>query len=348
MIFLCSRPDPFRYRLWIRERKAELDPTMADFNYQEVTDPNFPVRELVQSVTAMPMMSDRRIVEVHGLLARLARQLEVARTAEQARTEAQLLLQTMANLPAESWLILTEPLDGSRIDWSRRFQKASRGLTPTLETLRADRRMEVVNLARPGPKDLEPWIQERCRKKKLACGARVIRLLAERVGHDLQMLDLELDKLSAYANGTDLAVRDVQALVTDYREEPVFRLGNAVFQQNRREALSTLAQLLEQGLNPIQILATLGTQVRLLAAIRLSSRHSDQEIAHQMGVKPYAVVMARRNANRYTPAQVITLSDMLLEADYAMKSQPDAELVLEVLIGRMVFPESWPAMATVG
>ncbi len=347
MIFLCQRPDPFRYRLWIREQKAELDPTMADFNYQVVTDANYPVPELVQTVTAMPLMSDLRIVEVHGLLARLTRQLETAHTAERARTEAQLLLQTLASLPVESRLILTEALDGTRTDWSRRFQKASRGLIPKLGALLTDGRMAVVDLARPGPRDLESWVHARCRAKKLSCGAQVSRMLAERAGHDLQLLDLELDKLGAYADGAELTPRDVQALVTDYREEPVFRLGNAVFQQKRREALSTLAQLLEQGLNPIQILATLGTQVRLLAAIRFSPRYSDQDIARQMGVKPFAVTAARRNVNRYTPAQVVALSDMLLEADYAMKSQPDAELVLEVLIGRMVFPVSWPDVSAV-
>ncbi len=347
MIYLCNRPDPFRYRLWLHELKAKLDPAMADFNYQEITDSDSPVEELVQAVTALPLMSDLRIVVVHGLLARLARQQEAARPAERARSEAQLLLQTLESLPAESCLVMVEPPDDTRIDWCRRFQKVTRTDSSDLDTLLAAKRIEAINLARPAARDLVPWIQERCREKGLSCGSQVMRILAERVGHDLQLMDQELDKLAAFADGTDLSVRDVQALVTDYREEPVFRLGNAVFQQNRREAMSALAQLLDQGFNPIQILATLGTQVRLLAAIRLSSRTSDQDIAGQMGVKPFAVAMARRNASRYTPAQVITLSDMLLEADYAMKSQPDAELILEVLIGRMVYPESWPDMSAV-
>ncbi len=347
MIYLCQRPDPFRYRLWLQDLKAQLDPAMADFNYQEITDPNLSVHELAQTATAMPLMSDRRIVTVQGLLARLTRQQKGTRVAQQTKDEARRLLHMFDSLPAETHLVLMEPADGTRTDWYRRFQRATQGEGVDADTLRSTGRLKVVNLPRPRARELEAWVQTRCRAKQLACGPPVLSMLAERVGHDLQLLDLELDKLAAYADGAEVAVRDVKALVTDYREEPVFQLGNAVFQQNRREALSILTQLLAQGLNPIQILATLGTQVRLLAAARLATRSSDQEIAQQMGVRPFAITMARRNAQRYTPAQIITLSDMLLEADYAMKSQPDAELVLEILIGRLIFPASWPDVSAV-
>lgn len=341
MIQLCPRPDPFRLRLWIGAQKNRLDPTMADFNFQEFDQSDLSVSELAQAVRAMPMMSDVRIVVAHGRLHRLQTVLRRA-PARRDWVGAQWseLLHLLESAPEETLLALVEPDADPGSDWDRRFRAVADAQAPTLRALMRQGRVQELDLTRPAPPQMGNWVRKRCRFKGLSVRGDAVNPLVARAGHDLRLLDGELDKLAAFADGAEVTARDVQALVTDYREEPIWELSNSVFRQQRPRAVAVLVQLLDQGLAPIQILATLGTQVRLLAAIKSSSA-SDQEIAGWMKVHPYAVQVARRNAFRYRADQIRAMVDMLLEADHAMKSQPDAELVLEHLIVRLLMPGSW-------
>ena len=178
------------------------------------------------------------------------------------------------------------------------------------------------------------------REERLRIASPAVDELVRRASSDLRNLDQELDKLAAYAKGEPISLEAVQELVPDYSEDFIFALSNAVFQQQRDEAMRVLSHLLSQGLHPIQILATLGSQARMLAAVRLS-RESPDAIAKALKVKPYAVQRSMRNAARLSPDQVRAMVDMLLEADLKMKSTPHAEAVLETLVGHLVSPETW-------
>lgn len=339
MIYFCHRPDPFRYRLWIRDLKAGLDPAMVDFNWQRLEGPQISVAEAAAVAHAMPMMSDMRVVEIHGLLQHLMKRKRHKSTRAQGTAEGAELLHMLASLPPETRLVLVEPEARANQGWAQSVKALATAQTPPLEAIG----IESVDLATPQKRQLDDWIRERCRTKNLNCTAAAVRMLHQRVGHDLQLLDMELDKMAAYANGARLSEQAVGAMVADYREEPIWRLADAVFRQERAQAMSAMVQLLEQGLSPIPILATLGTQMRLLAAVKMS-RARDQEIVSQMKVRPFAVQRARRNAARFSTAQILMFSDLLQEADFAMKSQPNAEQTLEILIGRLITPASWTAV----
>ncbi len=335
MIYLCLRPDPFRYRLWLQDLKRKLDPAMADFNYQELPGRESSLADITDAAYAMPMMDAARIVAVTGWLQARRGSGRKPDDAERAA-----LLSRLAQLPAETWLVFAEPEMRGLKNWQGAFGPLAQTETAQLQALAQDGRLEVVPLDAPHAKELPAWIQKRCRAKQMACADDAVRELGLRAGHDLQLLDTELDKMAAYADGAVVSVEDVRAMVTDYREDPIWGLADAVFRQERSRALSSLAHLLDQGLSPIQILATLGSQVGLMAAVRMD-KAGDQDIASQMKVSPYALRHARRKAARYSARQIVQFSDMLLEADYAMKSQPHAEAILEELIGRFVTPTSW-------
>lgn len=342
MIHLCLQPNPFRYQLWLRELKKQLDPDMADFNFQRFDGTKVTAAEVGDAAAAMPMMSDVRIVEAEGLLDRLRSDLQKgsAERKELARAERRELLDILRDLPAESILVLMEPESSRAKDWKSRFGPLGKSDKEILSDLQTERTLSVVSLSTPTKQELIKWIEQRGKAKKLACDTEALWALAQRVGHDLQLLDLELDKLAAYANGDTVTKPEVEDLIADYREEPIWQLADAVFSQSRRKAITSLTHLESQGFTPYHILSTLGSQLRLMAAVKMSDS-SDDGIAATLKAHPYAIRMARGRANRFSRSEILYFCDLLQDADFTMKSQSHPEQTLEVLIGLLVTPAMW-------
>ena len=110
------------------------------------------------------------------------------------------------------------------------------------------------------------------------------------MGGDLRVVANEVDKLATYAGpGQAIDVADVEALVSQASEASIFACVDAVAQGDRRTALSSLAELLEEGEKPERVLALVGRQVRLLLQAKdLTMRGEDQEaIGRALGVPPF-------------------------------------------------------------
>ena len=342
MIYLCLQPNPFRYRLWLRTLKNQLDPDMADFNFQKFDGAKISAAEVGDAAAAMPMMSDVRIVEVEGLLDRLRSDLQrgSAERKALARTERTELLNIMWDLPRETLLVLMEPESSRATDWKSRFGSLGKKEKEILTDLEAEQTLNVVLLNTPVKQELIKWIEQRGQEKNLACDTEALWALAQRAGHDLQLLDLEMDKLAAYADGDTLSRQDIEELIADYREEPIWQLADAVFSQSRRKAMISLTHLESQGFTPYHILGTLSSQLRLMAAVKMSSS-SDEAIASALKAHPFAIRMARGKANRFSQNEILYFCDLLQDADFTMKSQAHPEQTLEVLIGLLVTPAMW-------
>lgn len=358
MIHLCAGADPFRYQLFLRELKAGLDPAMADFNYVELEAPGAALEDVQREVQALPVMADQRIVAAHGIWTAFAGSARRSGATGRATLAErwQLSLTALAGMPETTVLVLYEPDLKPNFKEIRELPAPPELMAvPTVEDLeREGRLIREDRLRVPKREDfrswtqflhswtqfLRDWTESRCNEKKLRIAGPAVDELVRRASSDLRNLDQELDKLAAYAKGESISPEVVRELVPDYSEDLIFALSNAVFQQQRDEAMRALGQLLSQDEHPIKILATLGAQARMLAAVRLS-RESPDAIAKAMKVRPYAVQRAMRNAARLSPDQVRAMVDMLLEADLKMKSTPHAEAVLETLVGHLVSPETW-------
>ncbi|MXZ40327.1 MAG: DNA polymerase III subunit delta [Caldilineaceae bacterium SB0666_bin_21] len=343
VIHLCAGADPFRYQLFLKNLKAGLDPAMADFNYVELEAPSASLEDIEREIQALPVMADERIVAAHKVWTAFADSVRRSKTRgrETLAERWQLSLTALAGMPATTVLVLYEPDLKPDFKAIRELPAPAGGMAvPTIEDLEREKKLRRENLAAPKRNEMRSWAEFRCSEKQIRIAGPAVDELVRRASSDLRNLDQELDKLAAYAKGEPISLEAVRELVPDYSEDFIFALSNAVFQQQRDEAMRVLSHLLSQGLHPIQILATLGSQARMLAAVRLSGESPDA-IAKAMKVKPYAVQRSMRNAARLSPDQVRAMVDMLLEADLKMKSTPHAEAVLETLVGHLVSPDTW-------
>ena len=318
MIHLCVGADPFRYQLFLKDLKAGLDPAMADFNYVELEAPGASLEDIQKEIRALPVMADRRIVAVHGIWTAFAgsARRSGATSRETLAERWQLGLTALAGMPETTTLVLYEPDLKPDFKDIRELPAPTDGLAvPTIEDLEREQKLRRENLAAPKRNEMRSWAEFRCSEKRLRIAGPAVDELVRRASSDLRNLDQELDKLAAHAKGEPISLEAVRELVPDYSEDFIFALSNAVFQQQRDEAMRVLGHLL--------------------------SRESPDVIAKAMKVKPYAVQRSMRNAARLSPDQVRAMVDMLLEADLKMKSTPHAEAVLETLVGRLVSPDTW-------
>ncbi|HEU4385361.1 MAG TPA: DNA polymerase III subunit delta [Anaeromyxobacteraceae bacterium] len=172
--------------------------------------------------------------------------------------------------------------------------------------------------------------------------------LAELVGDDARTLAAEVGKLAAYAGErTVITAEDVEALVARVASDKFFALGNAVESRDLAGALSVLRRSLEDGLSGPQLLASLAGALRRLIVEqergrlaapgrRLPSFEAWSAAvlptipADELGErKPYGLWMKYQASQRFDRGELLDGLSALAEADLALKSGGDGQVLLE-------------------
>jgi DNA polymerase III subunit delta len=141
---------------------------------------------------------------------------------------------------------------------------AQRGLVIDL-TLKKAKKTEQTAASRR-------YLQDRLGREGKQIEKEAEALLLERVGPDLGLLEMEIQKLVTYSEEKRIALEAVEALVAANREEPIYELTAALGRRNAKEGLRILRRLWEQGYHPLPVLSGLINAFRrfLLALERLA------------------------------------------------------------------------------
>ncbi len=126
------------------------------------------------------------------------------------------------------------------------------------------------------------YLQDRLGREGKQIEKAAEALLLERVGPDLGLLEMEIQKLVTYSEEKRIALEAVEALVAANREEPIYELTAALGRKNAPEGMRILRRLWEQGYHPLPILGGLINAFRrfLLALERLAL--SGPQEAHRL------------------------------------------------------------------
>jgi DNA polymerase-3 subunit delta len=313
----------------LRGDLAGGDPAMAELNTSVLDGKGLTLGELRHVCDAIPFMADKRLVIVHGLLSQLA---SSRRSGEQAVSEEEQpawkkayledLVAYLPKLAPTTRLILVES----------RTLPASH---PFLKLAEREETGYIKSFPRPKDRDLPGWIQRRARAKQGAIDHEATRMLAALVGDDLRLLDQEIEKLLIYANGRQVTAEDVRELVSRAREMSIFDLVDCVGRRQTDRALRLLHQLMEDGKEPLYVLAMLARQVRILIQVKelQSEGMTEREIVTHLKLHPFVVQKGCAQAQNFRMAQLEAAHQRLVETDWAIKTgQSEDVLALDVLI----------------
>ena len=267
------------------------------------------------------------------------------------RSEGQLDEVLRRGLPEGNCLILT----AEAVDKRKALFKAISEQGVVLEFLK------VKNDA--GQRDLAGRIsRELLGKSGKAMSSGAFLELGKKTGFDLKKLTGEIEKLVTYSGEKDLIdEKDIGLLIERAYEDSVFSLTAAICEKKSGKALEILRDLLEEGIHHLMILTMIAREFRLLLYARLLRESgkageispdiefpqfqksvvpkikewaaSENGLAELKNQHPYVLYKLFRNTSRFSPAELISRLEYLLETDLGLKTTgQDPKLLMEKTI----------------
>lgn len=160
-------------------------------------------------------------------------------------------------------------------------------------------------------------------------------------GEDLNLLKNEVSKISAYAQGEEITLSDIEKLSTVNLETKIFALSDAVLNGNGDKAFSTLDLLFYQREEPIMMLYVLSASYIDAYRIRIADECGvlKDNVAKDFDYKNRAFVLqnARKATARVSTEALRKSLSVLIEADEKFKTTSiNARLYMEQLIAQLL------------
>lgn len=253
-------------------------------------------------------------------------------------------------LPRKTHLILVAEKLGDHHPLAKAIEE--HGVRVSRKAERKGRGIETLDISGLVAHELNPL------KKKLARDAETE--LKMRLGDDLRLIAVELQKLASYVGDRPTIAReDVEAIVAPVREEEFFALGEAVGEGNLTRALQLFHDELRRKTNASSValpfLGGIASQVRKLlydrARYEALNATDSRELAYndfqarlfpavereckEKGQKvpnPFGSWLNYKRARRRTRAQWRCSLILCAEADFAVKNGADPQLLIERLL----------------
>lgn len=149
--------------------------------------------------------------------------------------------------------------------------------------------------------------------------AQAVRALVAAVGASLSELAAACSQLIADTTGM-VSSDDVDKYYGGRVEATAFRVADAALAGNGPAALSTLRHALATGVDPVPLVAALAMKVRQVAKV-FALRGSSAQLARDLGMSPWQVDAARRDAGHWTGPALVTAIKVLAETDAQVKGE---------------------------
>ncbi|MDA0747695.1 MAG: DNA polymerase III subunit delta [bacterium] len=287
-----------------------VEPAARTFNLDIFRGEDLSVEDVVGRAASFPMMAPRRLV--------------VIKRAERLNEPALRELLPFVENPSDTTVLI---FTAEKFDARKKFFSELR------------KRAVVIEFKPPYDNEIPAWIQKRVSAQGKRIEPKAVTLLQLSAGSRPQELANEIEKLVIYTDTRDtITQEDVQSVTSTSRGTTVFELADAVGKQEPDTALAVLKQLLEQGENPVGVVAMLIRHIAILRKARWlqAQRLPRDELATQLKVPPFFLSGYLDQATLFSDQALWNAYEALLNADNQLKSRSRNTLLsLSQLICRM-------------
>lgn len=145
------------------------------------------------------------------------------------------------------------------------------------------------------------------------------RALVDAAGNEAREMISALHQLLSDTKGT-IEVADVNSLFAGRVETTSFAVADAILESSLGEALVTLRQALDTGVDPVVIVNSLASSLRTLAKVGSAPRSvRAAELAPVLGMAPWQVDKARRQLTGWSGAGITSAISAIARADGQVK-----------------------------
>lgn len=269
----------------------------------------------VNAVSAYPFLSDKRLVIVEGLLTHYTKR-------SGAKEALQTLSDDLATLPDFARLVFVEPKEVSAKNVILKLaQEHPKGYEKNFQA----------------PKNPAGWITRQAKTEyNIEIDGRAAAALASVANNDLRVADSEIAKLAAFVNYERPITEQDVALLTPYvAEASIFDMVDALAEGNGKKAMALTIKLLNEGSEPLAILAMINRQFRLLIMAKefVSGASLGESMPSALGVHPFVAKKLSAQVRSWNMPTLEGIYKKLAEYDYQIKTgQINDKVALQMFI----------------
>ena len=257
------------------------------FNYAEFDGNGLDMSALTASLSALPLMSEKRITAVKNFYP----------TKDVLRGDFKNFLE---NPPSDEILIISN-------------DKAS-------ESLKKFTSVTVVDCGKEDASVLSRWVIGECGKNSVTTDRQTAALICEYCLCDMTRIETETEKLIDYAGkGGVITAETVELLVNRDNEYKIYEMTDCIGKRRNSAAIEIIKEMLSKGETAQRITVSIYNYFRRLLHIAISDK-SDKELSELFGVKEYAVKKTREQAKMFRKKSLKFAVDFLSDSDYKVKS----------------------------
>lgn len=314
MIYLLHGKDEFTRTQFLQEMVAGLGDE-SSLHTTVLEGEGLILDGLIQACGAWPLLGEKRLVVVRDLGA----SLESGRKSAQQKALLAGLTDYLSSLPESTNLVFVEsiPLEDEN---------------PLSQAVAEVKGAKTKEFKPPQGTRLVNWIAKRVGEQGGEIAAQAAETLAAFVRGDLRQMDQEIAKLLAYvSNGRPIQVEDVRLLVSQAQEANIFNLVDALGEKDLETAFAELHGLLAEGQHPLQILAMITRQFRLL--IQGKELQLRGESLSSLRLHPFVARKIEGQATKFSRPQMEAIYHRLLDTDVGIKTgRLEPEVALDLLV----------------
>ncbi len=285
------------------------DPTLSFFNEIRLDALDFTPAKLLDALSPLPMMADKKLVTLTGLNFNSMR-----------GSDLDALCAVLAELPAYDYNTLIISASADCLDGGILPKRPSSLLT-TLSGY-----LTPVWFERTSGVKLSAWIQRHFLHHGVEASPALCSAMSDYCGHNMYVLASEIDKLCFYLLSQGNRIADdasMREICTPANEYDAFAFTNAIMEGRQADALAILADYRFRRVEPTVIMGEVSRVVTdMLGVSSLTAVGTPPaEIASAMEIHEYRVKLMQRNLTRISPDRLARTLSACVAADTAIKLQ---------------------------
>ena len=169
--------------------------------------------------------------------------------------------------------------------------------------------------------DFEKLVRDDLKTNSVNISKDALDLLLSRLDNDVEKYKNELNKLLTY--GTELDYQDIDNLINQPIENDIFKLTNAINQNDLAASLKVYRDLLTNNKNDVlSIIGLLASQYRSMSQVKLLSQlgYNNAQIASKLNVSAGSVYYKLRDSLSLSAKELMNKLNQLAILDESIKS----------------------------
>lgn len=296
-----------------------VDPSTRSFNYDLLHGSETTWPDLVERVSAYPLMAERRVVVVKDIDRLVAMRGKLDTNAP--------FLRYLEAPASTTVLVMTAPTGD--------FMTKGKAKAPFNTFID---RATSVQYKKIYDRELPSWTSDRIKSRGKEITPEAVELFVGYSGSSLRVINNEIEKLFTFVEDRKrITVEDVRSVVGTSKLYNVFELQKAIGARNLELSVEISERMLRAG-EPEQLILTMLSRyfTILWRLVELRSTSRDRtEMARAVGISPFFLDEYLGALGRYPLAHLQNAFEALLNADVTLKTSntPVATVMQMMLVG---------------